>query len=47
MLLPYVAPTTDWTRLQWRILVAIVLDEVPSDGKLYMAADARTVIFPR
>ena len=42
MLLSYVAPTTDWTRLKWRIPVAIVLDEVPSDGKLYMGADART-----
>ena len=47
MLLPYVAPTTDWTRLQWRVPVAIVLDEVTSDGKLYMGADAHTVIFPR
>lgn len=47
MLLPYVAPTTDWIRLQRRVPVTIVLDEAPPDGKLYMGADARTVIFPR
>ena len=47
MLLPYVAPTTDWIRLQRRIPVTIVLDERPPDGKLYMGADARTVVFPR
>ena len=47
MLLPYVAPTTDWIRLQQRIPVPIVLDEAPPDGKLYMGNDARTVIFPR
>ena len=46
MLLPYVAPTTDWIRLQRRIPVTIVLDEQPPGGKLYMGADARTVIFP-
>jgi multidrug efflux system membrane fusion protein len=45
-LLPYVAPTTDWIRLQRRIPVTIVLDELPPGGKLYMGADARTVIFP-
>ena len=47
MLLPYVAPTTDWIRLQRRIPVTIVLDEPPPGGKLYMGADARTIIFPR
>jgi len=46
MLLPYVAPTTDWIRLQRRIPVTIVLDEQPPGGKPYMGADARTVIFP-
>jgi multidrug efflux system membrane fusion protein len=46
MLLPYVAPTTDWIRLQRRIPVTIVLDEPPPGGLLYMGADARTVIFP-
>jgi multidrug efflux system membrane fusion protein len=47
MLLPYVAPTTDWIRLQRRIPVTIVLIDQPPGGKLYMGADARTVIFPR
>jgi membrane fusion protein, multidrug efflux system len=47
MLLPYVAPTTDWIRLQRRIPVTIVLDEQPPGGKLFMGADARTVIFPK
>ena len=46
MLLPYVAPTTDWIRLQRRIPVTIVLDGQPPGGRLYMGADARTVIFP-
>jgi multidrug efflux system membrane fusion protein len=47
MLLPYVAPTTDWIRLQRRIPVTIVLEEPPPGGKLYMGADSRTVVFPR
>ena len=47
MLLPYVAPTTDWIRLQRRIPVTIVLEEQPPGGKLYMGADARIVVFPR
>ncbi len=45
-LLPYVAPTTDWIRLQRRIPVTIVLVDPPPGFKLYMGADARTVIFP-
>lgn len=45
-LLPYVAPTTDWIRLQRRIPVTIVLVDPPTDFKLYMGADARTIIFP-
>jgi len=45
MLLPYVAPTTDWIRLQRRIPVTIVLIDPPPGGTLYMGADARTVIF--
>ena len=47
MLLPYVAPTTDWIRLQRRIPVTIVLVDPPPYGTLYMGADARTVIFPK
>ena len=46
-LLPYVAPTTDWIRLQRRIPVTIVLEEKAPEGKLFMGADARTVIFPK
>lgn len=46
MLLPYVAPTTDWIRPQRRIPVTIVLVDPPPGGVLYMGADARTVIFP-
>jgi membrane fusion protein, multidrug efflux system len=45
-LLPYVAPTTDWIRLQRRFPVTLVLEDPPPDLKLYMGADARTVIFP-
>ena len=45
-LLPYVAPTTDWIRLQRRIPVTIILTDSPPDRRLYMGADARTVIFP-
>jgi membrane fusion protein, multidrug efflux system len=47
MLLPYVAPTTDWIRLQRRIPVTIVLIDDAPDGKLFMGADARTIIFPK
>jgi multidrug efflux system membrane fusion protein len=47
MLLPYVAPTTDWIRLQRRIPVTIVLIDPPPDGLLFSGADARTIIFPR
>ena len=42
----HVAPTTDWIRLQRRIPVTIVLEDLPAGYKLYMGADARTVIFP-
>lgn len=45
-LLPYVAPTTDWIRLQRRIPVTITLVDPPPGFRLYMGADARTVIFP-
>ena len=47
MLLPYVAPTTDWIRLQRRIPVTIVLLDPPPDGLLFSGADARAIIFPR
>jgi len=45
-LLPYVAPTTDWIRLQRRFPVTLTFDELPVDFSLYMGADARVVIFP-
>jgi membrane fusion protein, multidrug efflux system len=45
-LLPYVAPTTDWIRLQRRFPVTINLVDPPADLTLYSGADARTLIFP-
>jgi len=45
-LLPYVAPTTDWIRLQRRFPVTLVLVDPPPVLTLYMGADARTIIFP-
>ncbi|MBV9654531.1 MAG: HlyD family secretion protein [Acetobacteraceae bacterium] len=45
-LLPYVAPTTDWIRLQRRFPVTILLDDLPPGFRLYMGADARSTIFP-
>ena len=45
-LLPYVAPSTDWIRLQRRFPVTMTLVDPPPDLKLYMGADARVVIFP-
>lgn len=45
-LLPYIAPTTDWIRLQHRFPVTIDLVDPPSGLTLYMGADARTAIFP-
>jgi membrane fusion protein, multidrug efflux system len=45
-LLPYVAPTTDWIRLQHRFPVTITLVDPPPELTLYMGADARVVIFP-
>ncbi len=43
-LLPYVAPTTDWIRLERRFPVTLTLVDPPKE--LYMGADARVVIFP-
>ena len=45
-LLPYVAPTTDWIRLQRRFPVTIDLVDPPSNLRLLMGADARVLIFP-
>jgi membrane fusion protein, multidrug efflux system len=44
-LLPYVAPTTDWIRLERRFPVTLVLQEQSSDIVLHMGSDARTLIF--
>jgi membrane fusion protein, multidrug efflux system len=44
-LLPYVAPTTDWIRLERRFPVTIVLQDQSPDIVLHMGADARTLIF--
>jgi membrane fusion protein, multidrug efflux system len=46
LLLPYVAPITDWIRLQRRFPVTLTLIDPPPDLKLYMGADARVLILP-
>jgi len=43
-LLPYVAPTTDWIRLERRFPVTLVLQPQSPDIVLHMGADARTLI---
>jgi multidrug efflux system membrane fusion protein len=45
-LLPYVAPATDWIRLQRRFPVTLTLVDPPEDLKLYMGADARVMVLP-
>ena len=45
-LLPYVAPTTDWIRLQRRLPVTILLDPPLPREALFMGADA-CVLFLR
>jgi multidrug efflux system membrane fusion protein len=45
-LLPYVAPATDWIRLQRRFPVTVDLVDPPPDLHLLMGADARVLIFP-
>jgi membrane fusion protein, multidrug efflux system len=44
-LLPYVAPTTDWIRLERRFPVTLVLQDLSPDITLQMGSDARTIIF--
>jgi membrane fusion protein, multidrug efflux system len=44
-LLPYVAPTTDWIRLERRFPVTLVLQEKNPDIVLHMGSDARTLLF--
>jgi membrane fusion protein, multidrug efflux system len=43
-LLPYVAPTTDWIRLQRRFPVTLVLRGLPPAVVLHMGSDARSLI---
>jgi membrane fusion protein, multidrug efflux system len=43
-LLPYVAPTTDWIRLEQRFPVTLVLHDLPPAVVLQMGADARALI---
>ena len=45
-LLNYVAPTTDWIRLQRRFPVTLTLVDPPAGLKLYMGADARVLVLP-
>ncbi len=44
-LLPYVAPTTDWIRLERRFPVTLDFEDLSPEIVLRMGADARTVIF--
>lgn len=44
-LLPYVAPTTDWIRLERRFPVTLVLLDPSPEITLHMGSDARTLIF--
>jgi membrane fusion protein, multidrug efflux system len=46
LLLPYVAPTTNWIRLLRRLPVTITFDPPVPQSDLYMGADARILIFP-
>ncbi len=43
-LLPYVAPTTDWIRLERRFPVTLDLQDLSPDVVLHMGSDARTLI---
>jgi multidrug efflux system membrane fusion protein len=45
LLLPYVAPTTNWIRLLRRLPVTIVFDPPVPRDELYMGADARVLVF--
>jgi multidrug efflux system membrane fusion protein len=44
-LLPYVAPTTDWIRLERRFPVTLILQDLSPNIPLHMGSDARTIIF--
>ena len=42
--LPYISPTIDWVRLQYRFPVRIKLLDLPTDVQFRMGADVRTLI---
>ena len=44
-ILPYVKPTIDWVRLQYRFTVRIKIDNPPKNLHLRMGADARTLVW--
>ena len=43
--LPYIKPTIDWVRLQYRFTVTIKIDKLPKDMHLRMGADARVLVW--
>jgi membrane fusion protein, multidrug efflux system len=43
-LVPYVAPTVNWIRLDRRVPVRIELDDPPPNMRLFSGADARTLV---
>lgn len=43
--LPYIKPTIDWVRLQYRFPVRIRFTNLPDDIRLRMSADVRTMVF--
>ncbi len=44
-ILPYIKPTIDWVRLQYRFTVIIEIDNLPKDMHLRMGADARVLVW--
>ena len=45
MILPYIKPTIDWVRLQYRFTVIVKIMDLPKDMHLRMGADARVFIW--
>jgi membrane fusion protein, multidrug efflux system len=43
--LPYIKPTIDWVRLQYRFTVVIKIESLPKDTHLRMGADARVLVW--
>jgi multidrug efflux system membrane fusion protein len=44
-ILPYIKPTIDWVRLQYRFTVIIEIESLPKDMHLRMGADARVLVW--